>query len=241
MGEERAGECDRRSVLRGWRLPEPAGADDARPKLEAVRRGQVRVTEHRGAWPARTDRWCWHCCHPFEGPPLPMPIKYEDRGGVFHVTGTFCSWACMKTYNLQSSSYMKHVNANLITLFHKRCTGVLRGIRGAPPRQALRVFGGTMDIAEFRAAADKGLHYVVLPPRMILHHDAVYESTKSSEAAVAKQRRPVPDLGALVTFKDVATKNETLRLKRPRPLKNQRNLLERTMGIGAGKDADDDC
>ena len=36
-----------------------------------------------------------------------------------------------------------------------------------------------------------------------------------------------------MSFTDVSTKNETLRLKRPKPLQNNKNLLERTMGISA--------
>lgn len=188
-------------------------------------------------YPTKTDQWCWYCCHPFDTKPLPMPISYDDRRDVFHVMGTFCSFACMKAYNGESSSYLKYVNATNITLFHKRCTGKLRGIRSAPPRVALKVFGGHMSIEEFRAASDKPLEYCVLPPRMILHSQALQEIDMSQQqqavTALRQRGRQAPDLGAVVNFKDVATKNETLRLKRPKPLQNNRNLLERTMGISA--------
>lgn len=196
-----------------------------------------------GTWPTATDKWCWYCCHPFGTPPLPMPIKYDDKRDVFHVMGTFCSWACMKAFNLDSSSYMKPVNANNITLLHKRCTGSLARIRPAPPRQALAVFGGTMSIEEFRAASGRPLEYAVLPPRMIVHHHAIQETDVSRPlrftTAPGQERRPAPlkrappDLADVVDFKDVSAKNEPLRLKRPKPLQNNRNLLERTMGIGA--------
>jgi len=192
---------------------------------------RVRVREEGGGnYPVRTDQWCWYCCHPFPGQPLPLPFKHDDRRDVFHVMGTFCSWACMKAYNRDSSSYMKSVTATYITLFHRRCTGELRGVRSAPPRVALRVFGGHMSIEEFRAASGKPLEYCMLPPRMIVHEQAIQEVDLSQPVRKHKQQ-PAPDLRAVVNFKDVSTKNETLRLKRPKPLQNNRNLLERTMGI----------
>lgn len=186
-------------------------------------------------WPTATDTWCWHCCHPFNSQPLPLPVSYDDRRDTFHMTGTFCSWACMKSFNGEAKSYMKSVNANLITLLRKRCTGVLRGIRPAPPRLALKVFGGHLTIDEFRAASDTETEYLVMPPRMVVHELTVHEQDTS---AAARSRtiaaRAPPDLKAVVDFKEVSTKNETLRLKRPKPLQNNRNLLERTMGIKMG-------
>lgn len=184
----------------------------------------------RADWPRRTDVWCWWCCHPFDTPPLPLPTRFDDRRDVFHVTGTFCSWACMKAYNSNSTSYLKNVTASVISLFHKRCTGTLGGILPAPPRLALKVFGGQMTIEEFRAASAQGRHFCTLPPRMILHSQAVEEHARRS---AAERRRPAANLSAAVDFKSVATKNETLRLKRPKPLQSNRNLLERAMGINA--------
>ena len=181
-------------------------------------------------WPQRTDTWCWWCCHPFDGSPLPLPFKYDSRRDVFHVMGTFCSWACMKAYNSDSASYLKNVTATNITLFHKRCTGRLAGVHPAPPRITLKVFGGTMTIDEFRAASAHDSTYRLLPPRMILHSQAVEENVRRS---AAERRRPPANLAAAVNFKDVVTKNETLRLKRPKPLQSNRNLLERAMGINA--------
>lgn len=183
-------------------------------------------------WPHRTALWCWHCCHPFDTPPLPMPVWYDDRRDLFRVMGTFCSWACMKAYNIQSCSYVKSVNANIITLFHRRCTGRLSGIRAAPPRMALKVFGGSLAIEEFRAASVTGnVLRAVLPPRMIVHEHAIQESQTTRTRQDVKRARLATDLKAVVDFKDVVTKNETLRLKRPKPLQSNKNLLERTIGL----------
>ena len=216
--------ADRRRLVQ---LPRPGGRGSKRVRVGAA--------PSRGTpWPASTDQWCWHCCHPFEGQPLPLPIKYDDRMDAFHVMGTFCSWACMKTHNWESPSYMKSVVVNNITLFHKRCTGALRPIRSAPPRQALKVFGGMMTIDEFRAAADSPTHYTVVPDNVIVHRPSLQCShpgdPQGPHDRSRTQRRP-PDLAASVTFDGVATKNETLRLKRSKPLRHNRNMLEQSMGL----------
>lgn len=181
-------------------------------------------------WPTSTDQWCWHCCHPFQGPPLPLPLKYDDRRDVFHVAGVYCSWGCMKTHNWESASYLKSMMANNITLLYKRCTGHLKPIKAAPPRQTLKVFGGSLSIEEFRAASEGPAQFLTLPPNVIMHHQTIHAV---AEDALAPKPRAVHDLTTAVNFDNVATKNETLRLKRPKPAQNNRNLLERTMGLAA--------
>ncbi len=196
--------------------------------IGSVKRGRtVRPCAQQDAdWPRRTDTWCWHCCHPFDTPPLPMPVEYDDRRDKFVVTGTFCSWSCMKTYNSESATHKKNVISMIIKLFIKRCTGSMAFIRFAPPRVKLRAFGGSMSIEEFRAASSSGSHvaYVVLPPKMI-----VYEPRVEQEAAPRSKHRPCGK-DDTVSFKDVRARNETLRLKRPKPLQNNKNALERTIG-----------
>lgn len=228
-----------RSLLGPGALPGSAAAPGGRllmvggtkrVRVQSCGAGQERQERYQ-EYPSTTDQWCWYCCHPFHTRPLPLPIKYDSHRDTFHVMGTFCSFACMKAYNGESTSYLKHVNANNITLFHKRATGKLRGIKPAPPRVALRVFGGHMSIEEFRAAADTPVEYCVLPPRMIVHSQAMQEVDRSRQ--LQRPHRPAPDLREVVSFTDVSTKNETLRLKRPKPLQNNKNLLERTMGISA--------
>lgn len=202
----------------------PLVTDDrpaALPIAPASLRGSVRVVE-QGAWPLSSSGLCWHCCHAFRGPPLPMPIKHDDRLDIFHVTGTFCSWACMKAYNMDSRSYMRHVNATIITLFHKRCTGNLQHIKPAPPRLALKAFGGALSIEEFRTC-DKEL--VIPMPKMIMHRPVV------EEVPIRLRERPsAQQLQDSISFKDTTAQNDMLRLRRPKPL-TAHNLLVRTMGV----------
>ena len=198
--------------------------DDPKPALplrRAKRPRSVRVVEE-GDWPTSTACLCWHCCHPFSGPPLPMPVRYDERLDLFHVTGTFCSWGCMKAYNMDSSSYMRHVNATVITLFYKKCVGKLEGIRPAPPRLALQAFGGPMTIEEFRGCER---NMMILPPKMIMHRPVVEEIP-----ARLRERPTAQQLEDTISFKDATARNDMLRLRRPKPLTSH-NLLVRTMGV----------
>lgn len=200
---------------------------DARPTslplAHAAERGKVRVVEpSEGTWPTCSSTLCWHCCHAFEGPPLPLPIKYDAERKLFHVAGTFCSWGCMKAYNLDSRSYMSHNNATIITLFHWRVTGTLQGIRPAPPRVALKAFGGTMTIEDFRAC-DKTL--ILLAPKMIVHLPVVEEVPSRMRVRPSHQ-----ELQDSVCFKDATAQNDALRLRRPKPLPAH-NMLVRTLGV----------
>ena len=212
------------SFLRSATPAPAAGLSTHVPGLDRVRcvHGGSRLS------PAdSTDVWCWHCCHPFDSPPLPMPVRYDDRRDVFHVAGTFCSWACMKAYNGSSNDYRRDVNAVVIALFRKRCTGEVGRVpvRPAPPRAMLRAFGGTMGIDEFRGASAT-TSYRQLPERMIPQRQVIEERSRAQPTTRARH-----DLGVSVDFTNVAIRNETLRLKRPKPLQNTKNLLERTMGI----------
>lgn len=199
--------------------------------LSGAKRAVKFVENESIDWPERTDTLCWHCCHPFDTQPLPMPYAYDDRRDIFHVKGCFCSWACIKTYNSSDSSYLKHARAMLITLFRKRSTGVLgRLVDGklvdhivpAPPREMLRAFGGTLTIEEFRATSDDGKIYRFMPPNLVLH-DPLLEK-------IGVSAKPHVDLKAALTFGKTTQKNETLRLKRSKPLAHN-NMLERTMGL----------
>lgn len=199
--------------------------------LKALSRSKVRPVGHESesTWPTRTDVWCWHCCHPFaEGPPLPMPVNYDDRRDVFTVAGTFCSWSCMKAYNCTSRAVMKAVTASIITLFRKRCTGKLEGVMSAPPRCMLKAFGGNMSIEQFRAAGSGTVAYVHMPPKMIVYKPGIEEVQ-----VVSRKRKAEQNLRAPVDFKSSTSRNETLRLKRPTPLQSGKNLLERAMGINS--------
>lgn len=213
-------------------------------QLCAVARGEAAKKAHEDAvrpvfkkhstwkpgqpWPRSSPLLCWHCCHGFDTPPIPMPIAYDSHKNVFTVTGTFCSFACIKTFNAERNTYLKDTNATTISLFAKRWTGTLGHTRSAPPRLALSAFGGWMSIEEFRDVTADAPPLRLLPPKMLPLEYILEQQVASRLAAWSTTTH---NLGTSVDFKDIATKNETLKLKRNKPLQKGRNTLERTMGI----------
>lgn len=180
-------------------------------------------------WPAhRTDVLCWHCCHPFDTQPLPLPIKYDEKRDTYKVHGIFCSWGCMKRFNLESSNYLKNVTMSHISIMKKKWTGdgKTAHILPSPPRCALKAFGGWMTIDEFRAKSSSGMAFHLLPPKMIIEPNLVEEYSAAERYQMSKV-----DLTSSVDLSKVQTKNDTLKLKRQKPLNTHgRHDLLKSLG-----------
>jgi hypothetical protein len=103
-------------------------------------------------WPDKTDVCCWWCCHRFDNSPCTLPIKYNDLKKSYDFIGIFCSWNCTKAYNNYKNDYKKYERGQLITLLVKQIYGIENSIciKTAPYRECLKMFGGYMNIEEFR-------------------------------------------------------------------------------------------
>ena len=172
---------------------------------------------------------CWHCCHPFSGVGTVLPVSWDSRRNAWKTVGTFCSWGCAKAFN--SDNVHSHRNGErgmLLTLLKKHTTGRLEGIVPAPPRCCLLAFGGTMGIEEFRSKSASAVIVAQLPERMVPLEQVIHErKVQEKREAVA----PGPDMEQNVNLTASTQKNETLRLKRPRPMPSSSDVLARTMGL----------
>lgn len=191
-------------------------------------------------YPESTSILCWHCCHSFETRPLPMPVSYSKSR--YRVYGVFCSFGCMNGYLRDNRHSIPGSSSGSIGMtvfdFFKAMTGCRdpRKIPKAPPRCALKAFGGYMSIEEFRASSTgpEPLEFVRVPPKCILTEQVYHERRQSmshtrsspawSHAAMIKNR---DDLDVPV--------GETLKIKRkyqvPAPQKKKRTILEQALGI----------
>ena len=118
-------------------------------KVITTTKDQVKSTED---WPQTCNTCCWWCCHTFEGSPCTLPIKYDSLRKRFMFVGLFCSWNCVKSYNFERNDHRASERSMLITLLVQQLHGITEAvcIKKAPPRQALKMFGGHLDISEFR-------------------------------------------------------------------------------------------
>lgn len=165
--------------------------------------------------------WCWHCCHPFDGESLSLPYKYDDLRNKFSLSGHFCSWGCMKTYNITRNGVNRGgiIAANIVVM-RKKMYGIVAPIKAAPDSHALQVFGGTMSIDEFRAFGTRDTG-------PIIHKIEAAEN----KPLVCKPAPGRDEQSRLFQISDSKGTNEPLRLKRPKPLKRDENNLEKMLGI----------
>lgn len=126
---------------------------------------------------------CWWCCHQIEGDVLHMP--YALKGNVFHTRGQFCSWECMKAFNVKNETYTTCRIADLITLYRKRVYDRIEPIVSAPDRYTLEAFGGTMTIEEFRSGMTKA--WISLPNE-IYTHQTVYQKPVDGELVLRRTK-----------------------------------------------------
>ena len=169
--------------------------------------------------------WCWWCCHDFEGPELHLPHKYDPLRKRFETMGCFCSWGCMKSYNLSHNRTRSGIISANIVIMYKQMYGNVQSIRFAPNRYSLKEFGGTLSIEEFRKCTNEGIRVIVNMPDE-LHH--------IQDVMIKHDIRAPSDLDLDRKFNEISktsTTNETLKIKRPKPLKRDANNLEKSLGI----------
>lgn len=168
---------------------------------------------------------CWWCCHP--PAELHMPLSYKNE--KFKTTGQFCSWECMKSYAMKNTNQNKMGNiCMLINLMRVKHYGgdSRQVIMRAPSPYCLKMFGGTIDIEDFRKSNHKTL-VVTMPNeehKLQTIHIKAAEENKTVSDTDLKDR--------LKRIHSSSGENEPLKLKRTKPLKNQtQNNLENTLGL----------
>ena len=182
--------------------------------------------------PDSTDVACYWDCHPFRGQPCVIPVGIEE--GIWRVYGNFCSPECAAAH-LFHERLDVHVQWERYALLNRLYAGYLsreegsKGVRLAPSRLTLRLFGGTLDISVFRQTLhEKRLRVDVMTPPMI-------------SIIQVMDTKPID-------FYDASMKNtfipwemdrmnrpgaQGLRLRRTKPLAEKEATLEYCMGIVA--------
>jgi len=175
---------------------------------------------------------CWWCVHALpQRPCIHLPIKYDDKLNRFTTIGNFCSWQCAKAYALDTISAKSGEVQSYLAMMRLRAFGKYVPLWPAPKRQFLKCFGGTMSIEEFRAYGG-----LVEPPQLYfpvekqLHpvfNDSKNELIVKGPVAASGAR----DSGRLMAIENSSGQQETLKLKRSKPLARAASKLESTLGI----------
>ena len=175
---------------------------------------------------------CWWCVHDLpQRPCIHLPIKYDDKLNRFTTIGNFCSWQCAKAYALDTISAKSGEVQSFLAMMRLRAFGKYVPLWPAPKRQFLKCFGGTMSIEEFRAYGD-----LVEPPQLYFPVEKQLHPVFNDSKSELVIKGPVAASGAQNTSRLMAIENssgqqETLRLKRSKPLARAASKLESTLGI----------
>ena len=180
--------------------------------------------------PDTTEVACYWDCNQFRGQPCVIPKGIEE--GIWRVYGNFCSPECAAAY-LFNERLDVHVQWERYALLNRLYAPYLakeegaKGVRLAPSRLVLRLFGGTLDISVFRQTVhEKRLRVDVMSPPMI-------------SIIQVMDTKPID-------FYDASMKNtfipwemnrmdrpgaQGLRLRRTKPVAEKEATLEYCMGI----------
>ena len=94
------------------------------------------------------NKVCWNCCHKFHNVVLGLPINYNND--IFHTIGDFCSVECMSRYALDNHNEDIYEIFPLINLYNNIMNNSVNKINIAPNKLLLNIFGGHMNIEDYR-------------------------------------------------------------------------------------------
>jgi hypothetical protein len=174
--------------------------------------------------PKTSDVACFWCCHTFTNRPVVLPIR--DTGEYLQVTGNFCSpeCACAYLFDMRQDSHTRWEQlALLYRVYGEACNGK---IHPAPSRNVLKLFGGNLNITEYRnlIRSHKVRIDVHLPPMVSILATMDTKPIDFYDASLTK--------GVTETIKERLQKaEEVLRLRRTKPLKAWESTLDACINL----------
>ena len=182
--------------------------------------------------PEKTEIACFWCCHSFTSMPVAIPSHILDE--VWYMYGNFCSPECA-TASLFKERIDAHVQWERFALLNSLYSddaevpaGSAQGIRPAPPREVLRMFGGSMDISEYRALVhEKRLRVDVLTPPMV----SIIQTMDTKPIDFYDQNLKNVFIRNDIQHKYNAPGAQGLRLRRTKPVKSRESTVEWAMQI----------
>lgn len=165
---------------------------------------------------------CFWCCHSFGWKPCVLPLSYDSYDNMYTCEGHFCSPECTlaSLYAEPNLSDVARWTRHALTCDMYRTLYKEKEITPAPPRAMLRLFGGPLDIEQFRefVATSQDMVSVQLPP-LRLHIPTM------------NVQGPVRDVKKFVALSQetVDKASKELRLKRSKPVHTNAATLDKCM------------
>jgi hypothetical protein len=154
---------------------------------------------------------CFWCCHTFNWVACILPISYDVYNNIYSCEGNFCSPECALSHLYADNKIPDSTKWNRHALLNHMYAELYktRILSPAPPRSLLRLFGGPLDIEQYRDYIT-GDNYIVLseihPIRLVFPSMNV--------------QGPLRDIKKYVSLSTDAVEkaSEQLRLKRSKPM-----------------------
>ena len=182
--------------------------------------------------PEKTETACFWCCHSFNTTPFAIPSHILAE--TWHMYGNFCSPECATAYLFKEriDNQVQWERYALLNSLYSEDAGIkpgsAYGIRPAPPREVLRMFGGSMDISEFRAVVhEKKLRIDVLTPPMV----SIIQTMDTKPIDFYDQNLKNVFIRNDIQHKYDSPGAQGLRLRRSKPTKTRETTVEWAMQI----------
>ena len=174
-------------------------------------------------WPQSSSVYCWWCSHPFKGCPCAIPKDFINN--KFITYGIFCSPECAASYNFDEGNNEWEQYSLLNLLYKNLYKEPNLKIKLAVDRKLLKIFGGSLNIMEFRKLNyNYEKTFKVINPPMIsivpiqeLNFIDTGYSSKSYSTDVSIKKQNIDE-------------TSVLKLKRSKPIYSN-NTLENLMNI----------
>jgi hypothetical protein len=162
---------------------------------------------------------CFWCCHQFPGVQFKSPVSYNTYKDLYTCEGNYCSPECCLAHLYSDSTVSDtqrwYRQSLLIKLYGHLYTDYL--ISPAPPRTLLRMFGGVLDIKQYREflSGSNDLIASEMPPIR-----TVFPSMNI--------QGPLRDIKKYVSLANevIDKASESLRLKRTKPLQQNVQTID---------------
>jgi hypothetical protein len=172
-----------------------------------------------------TNTKCWWCRNGFSSPAIQLPEDYYNE--TFFCIGHFCSFNCMKSYNLNLNDNLSFKRESLMNLLYYMTYSEYKNIIQAPNWMSLEEYGGTLTIEKFREnSIINTKEYLVLHPPLISRQMQIEESYKLSKL----KEVPIDKINKM--YSEIDTEYT---IKRNKPVSNNMLNLETTMGLVKSK------
>ena len=174
------------------------------------------------------DTVCFNDCHAFSGWAFIIPTHYESYTNTYRGEGNFCSPECCLTYiynDSKSSESEKWYRHSLVaSVYGKLYPGKdsALAIHPAPDRRVLRMFGGNLDIQQYREL----IRYATKPLQLAISPIRLYMPSVNTQASARDVKSYVS-----LTAETVQKASQQLRLRRSKPVYEGTATLDKCITV----------